>query len=91
MNKVHKDNNLERVTTNGCGADNENSLIFLKNVFIMKQRTSLVSDLRIKDTSDMLNMMDSSSNSNSVTEHSILVGFSFASVFPGTFFYSNHE
>ena len=39
----------------------------------------------------MLNMMDSSSDSNSVTEHSILVGFSFASVFPGTFFYSNHE
>ena len=32
LNKVYKDNNLERVTTNGCGADIEYSFIFLKNI-----------------------------------------------------------
>ena len=77
--KTHKEIGSVRVITSGCGTAIEYLSIFVeKNLY--KEVNKI--DSRIKDTPDMLNIIDMINNSNILTEDSVLVSFDIVNMFP---------
>ena len=76
--KTHKNNNPTRIITSGCNTANESLSIFAEKV-LYDIATNLPS--RIKDTRNMLDIIDEINNSNLPT-NSILVGFNIVNMFP---------
>ena len=77
--KKHKENNPVRVITSGCGTAIEYLLIFVEK-YLCKEVYKI--DFRIKDTPNMLNIIDMINDSNILTEDSVLVSFDIVNMFP---------
>ena len=85
--KTHKENNPARVITSGCGTAIEFLSIFVEK-YLYKEVDKINS--RIKDTPNMLNIIDdinnnnnnNNNNSNMITDSSILVSFDIVNMFP---------
>ena len=75
--KTHKENNSVRVIASGCG-----TAIEYLSIFVHKYLYKVVSkiDSMIKDTPDMLNIIDMINDSNILTEDSVLVSFDIINV-----------
>ena len=77
--KTHKEGNPARVITSGCGTAIEFLSIFVEKC-LYNEMDKITS--RIKDTPDMLNIIDDINNNNIITEESILVSFDVVYMFP---------
>ena len=77
--KTHKENNPARVITSGCGTAIEFLSIFVEK-YLYKEVDKINS--RIKDTPNMLNIIDDINNNNMITDSSILVSFDIVNMFP---------
>ena len=77
--KTHKENNPIRVITNWCSTAIEYLSIFVEK-YLCRKVSKIQS--RIKDTPDMLNIIDMINDSNILTEDSVLVNFDIANMFP---------
>ena len=77
--KAHKENNPIRVITSGCGTAIEYFSIFVKK-YLYKEVNEI--DSRIKDTPDMLNIIDMINDINIRTEVSVLVSVDTVKMFP---------
>ena len=78
MIKTHKENNPARVITSGCGTAIKYLSIFVEK-YLYKEVDKLCT--RIKDTPDMLNIIDEINNSDVITENSVLVSFDIINMF----------
>ena len=77
--KSHKENNPARVINSGCGTTIGFLSIFVEK-YLYKEVVKINS--RIKDTSDMLDIIDDINNNNMITDSSILVSFDIVNMFP---------
>ena len=77
--KTHKENNPVIVITSGCGTAIEYLSIFVEK-YLYKKVNKIGS--RIKDTPDMLNIIDMINDCNILTEDSVLVSFDIVNMFP---------
>ena len=77
--KTHKENNPARVITSGCGTAIEFLSIFVEK-YLYKEVDKINS--RIKNTPNMLNIIDDINNNNMITDSSILVSFDIVNMFP---------
>ena len=76
--KTHKINNPKRVITSGCS-----TVVESLSVFVQKELYKLAENLpsQIKDTNDMLNIIDNLNN-NCIPENAFLISFDVVNVFP---------
>ena len=74
--KTHKMNNRVRVITSGC-----NTAVESLSIFVEKELYKLAENLpsRIKDTNDMLNIIDNLNN-NCILENTFLISFDVVNV-----------
>ena len=77
--KTRKECNSARKITNGCRAAVEFLSIFVE-YYLYKVVNKI--DSRIKDTPDMLNIIDSVNSSHIFTKDSVLVTFDVVNMFP---------
>ena len=80
--KTHKENNPARVITSGCRTAVEFLCIFVENYFYKEVKKI---DSRIKDTLDMLNIIDNINSRNIITNDSVLVSFDIVNMFPSIY------
>ena len=86
--KTHKENNPVRVITRGCSNAIEYSSIFVEK-YLYKEIKKINS--RIKDTPNMLNVIDMINDSNILFEDSVLVSFDIVNMFPSIDSFSTLE
>ena len=77
--KTHKENKSASDTTSGCGTAIEFLSIFVEK-YLYKEVVKINS--RIKDTPDMLDIIDDINNNNMIADSSILVSFDIVHMFP---------
>ena len=77
--KTHKENNPARVITSGCGTAIEFLSMFVEK-YLYKKVVKINS--KIKDTSDMLDIIDDINNNNMIMDSSVLVSFDIVNMFP---------
>ena len=77
--KTHKVGNPVRVITSGCGTAIENFSIFVEKCLYSEV---LKIESRVKDTSEMLTMIDNLNKSNTLTSDGRLVSFDIINMFP---------
>ena len=77
--KTHKENNPARVITSGCRTAMAFLSIFVER-YLYKEVDKINS--RIKDTPDMLDIIDDINNNNMITDSSILASFDIVNMFP---------
>ena len=77
--KTHKECNSTRKITNGCGAAVKFLSIFVE-YYLYKVVNKI--DSRIKDTPDMLNIIDNFNSGHIFTKDSVLVTFDVVNMFP---------
>ena len=77
--KTHKENNPVRVITSGCSTSIEYLSVFVEK-YLYREVNKI--DSRIKDTQDMLNIIDMINDSDILTENSALVSFDIVNMFP---------
>ena len=77
--KTHKESNPVRVITSGCSTAIEYLTIFVEK-YLYKEVNKI--DFRVKDTPDMLNIIDKINDSNILTDDSVLVSFDIVNMFP---------
>ena len=77
--KTHKENKSASDITSGCGTAIEFLSIFVEK-YLYKEVVKINS--RIKDTPDMLDIIDDINNNNMIADSSILVSFDIVHMFP---------
>ena len=82
LSQMHKENNPVRVITSGCGTAIEYLSIFVEK-YLYREVNKI--DFRIIDTPDMLSIIDMISDSNILTEDSVLISFDIVDMFPSIY------
>ena len=77
--KINKIGNLVRVITSGCGAAIENLSVFVEKYLYSEV---LKIERRVKDTYEMLTIIDNLNKSNTLTSDCRLVSFDIINMFP---------
>ena len=78
--KTPEAGNPVRVITSGCGAARENLSVFVEKCLYWEV---LKIESRVKDTSEMLTIIDNLNKSNTLTSDCRLVRFDIINMFPG--------
>ena len=82
LSQMHKENNPVRVITSGRGTAIEYLSIFVEK-YLYREVNKI--DFRIIDTPDMLSIIDMISDSNILTEDSVLISFDIVDMFPSIY------
>ena len=77
--RTHKVGNPVRIITSGCGTAIENLSIFVEKCLYSEV---LKIESRVKDTSEMLTIIDNLNKSNTLTSDCRLVSFDIINMFP---------